>query len=345
MARRVLPYVVVACLAGLAGCSVFERPQRPAWRGQAEAACLAEKRVVASEFLRPASAIEGPGICGMDRPFKVTAFAGGSMPIAQGVTLACPAISEFDRWIAEVVIPTAQTRFGQPVVALTSTGGYSCRGMNNQAGARLSEHAFGNAVDVGGFRLADGRVVTVAKGWKSADPQEQAFLREVMAGACQIFTTVLGPGADAFHYDHLHMDLARHGSTSTGPRRICKPQPAPQLLPPPGPKRDDLPDPPPFDDELDIAAAPSTGRTSTLALGAPPPAPMRAATPPRSLAVGPLPPAPVGAPLALGRPAPVASAPVHRTPKTGALREDGAFAPEGDPADWDVTSALGRKRK
>jgi hypothetical protein len=112
-------------------------------------------------------------------------------------------------------------------------GAYSCRGIDNIAGAQLSEHAFGNAVDVAGFTLADGREIDFVHDWKKADSQEGAFLHEAHAGACQYFTTVLGPGADVFHYNHIHLDLANHGSTNTGPRRICKPTPAPNLLPAP----------------------------------------------------------------------------------------------------------------
>ena len=70
------------------------------------------------------------------------------------------------------------------------------------------------------FRFADGREVAVVKGWRGA-PEEQEFLREVFTGACNYFTTVLGPGADAFHYDHFHLDLARHDPR--GERHVCKP--------------------------------------------------------------------------------------------------------------------------
>jgi Extensin-like protein C-terminus len=70
------------------------------------------------------------------------------------------------------------------------------------------------------FRLADGREIAVRTGWRGA-PEEQEFLREVFVGACNYFTTVLGPGADAFHYDHFHLDLARHDAR--GERHVCKP--------------------------------------------------------------------------------------------------------------------------
>jgi hypothetical protein len=72
-----------------------------------------------------------------------------------------------------------------------------------------------------GFILADGREISVVKGWRGADPTTQEFLREAFVGACRYFTTVLGPGSDAFHYDHFHIDLARHDPR--GQRRICKP--------------------------------------------------------------------------------------------------------------------------
>ena len=131
-------------------------------------------------------------------------------------------------------------------------GAYSCRSVDNIAGARLSEHAFGNAVDVAGFTLADGRMLEFVRDWKSAATQEAAFLHEVHAGACQYFTTVLGPGADVFHYNHIHLDLANHGATDTGPRRVCKPTPEPSLLPPPA-APDGLPPAPEIEEPLDVA--------------------------------------------------------------------------------------------
>ena len=155
----------------------------------------------------------------MNYPFKVAAFAGGAISLRTQATLACPIIPTIDGWLLEVVQPAATLYFSTSVVEVRS-GGYSCRGRNSRRGARLSEHAFGNALDVMGFRLADGREVTVRTGWRGAQ-DEQEFLREVFVAACNYFTTVLGPGADAFHYDHFHLDLARHDAR--GERRACKP--------------------------------------------------------------------------------------------------------------------------
>jgi hypothetical protein len=172
-----------------------------------------------SAYMALSSKIDGPGVCGMDYPFKVSAFTNGSVSLKSKVTLACPIIPRIDTWLDEIVKPAALMYFGVPVVDLKA-GSYSCRPRNGQRGAKLSEHSFGNALDVMGFVLADGREVSVVKGWKG-DPAEQEFLREAFVGACRYFTTVLGPGSDAFHYDHLHIDLARHDPY--GKRRICKP--------------------------------------------------------------------------------------------------------------------------
>ncbi len=150
---------------------------------------------------------------------------------------------------------TPRRDFGETVVELEAFGAYSCRSVDNMYGAPLSEHSFGNAIDVSGFRLADGReIVDRARLEEDRTRQEAAFLREVHAGACQHFTTVLGPGADVFHYNHFHLDLAMHGSTSTGPRRYCRPNPPPDLQPPPG-RPDGLPPAPDLDEPMDVARA------------------------------------------------------------------------------------------
>lgn len=230
MARRVLPATVLTVLA-LAGCSRMDRAERPAWRGEAEAVCLAEHRVAASPVVQPAAAIEGPGICGVDHPFKVYALAGGSVRLDTPSLLDCPMIAALDTWIADVVQPRALARFGEPVVRIDTMGTYACRGINNEE-AKLSEHAFANAIDVGGFVLASGRRLNVRLGWSGADPQEAAFLHEAHAGACGPFTTVLGPGSNVFHYNHVHADLARHGESARGPRTYCKPEPRPEVDPP-----------------------------------------------------------------------------------------------------------------
>jgi len=227
MVRSVKPYIALAFVySALAGCSMFQREERPAWRNHAEEVCLAEKQVHVSSYVQPAAPIDGPGICGMEHPFKTTALADGTVKLDSRATLACPMLPMLDRWVLEIVQPFAQARFAQPVVEIKTMGSYGCRTIDHIRGASLSEHSFGNAIDVAGFVLADGREINVQRGWKGSDDQQRAFLREVQAGACTYFTTVLAPGADAFHYNHIHVDLARHAMLRDGTmHRVCKPLP------------------------------------------------------------------------------------------------------------------------
>ncbi len=138
--------------------------------------------------------------------------------VKPAATLACPIVSALDRWFANAVQPMARKWFNQPVVEVKQISAYSCRGMNGQAGAHISEHAFGNALDIAAFVLADGHRITVKGGWNGS-PEEQGFLRDVQAAACDQFTTVLAPGSNQYHYDHIHVDLMRRASG----RRICQP--------------------------------------------------------------------------------------------------------------------------
>jgi hypothetical protein len=139
--------------------------------------------------------------------------------VQPAATLACPIVSALDRWIIDSVQPAAMRWFGQPVTEIHQISAYSCRGMNGQPGARISEHAFGNALDIAAFTLTDGRKLTVKDGWRGL-PEEQGFLRDIQSAACDQFTTVLAPGSNRFHYDHIHVDLMRRSSG----HRICNPE-------------------------------------------------------------------------------------------------------------------------
>ncbi|MGO4526879.1 extensin family protein [Microvirga sp. 2MCAF35] len=220
MRRGLVAFVALSLVGlGLTGCGLFRFEQREPWRAQAEEACLSQHLVQPSAYMALSSKIDGPGACGMDYPFKVAAFNNGAVGLKSKVTLACPIIPQIDAWLDEIVRPAAQMYLGVPLADIKA-GSYSCRPRNNQMGAKVSEHAFGNAMDVMAFVLADGREINVEKGWRG-NPSEQEFLRESFVGACRYFTTVLAPGSDPFHYNHIHIDLARHDPR--GQRRICKP--------------------------------------------------------------------------------------------------------------------------
>jgi hypothetical protein len=146
----------------------------------------------------------------------------GPVEVSPPATLACPIVAALDQWIASSVQPAALRWFRQPVVEIKQISAYSCRGMNGNPNAHISEHAFGNALDVAEFDLADGHVVSVQYGWRGT-PEEQGFLHDVQSAACDQFATVLAPGANVYHYNHIHVDLMRRASG----RRICEPSAIP----------------------------------------------------------------------------------------------------------------------
>ena len=148
--------------------------------------------------------------------------ATGPVGVKPPATLACPIVSALDQWINSSVQPAAMRWFGEPVVEIKQISAYSCRGMNGNPNAQISEHAFGNALDIAEFLLADGRKVSVQYGWQGM-PEEQGFLHDVQAAACAEFSTVLAPGANVYHYNHIHVDLMRHASG----RHICEPMAIP----------------------------------------------------------------------------------------------------------------------
>jgi hypothetical protein len=139
--------------------------------------------------------------------------------LTPAATLACPIVSALDRWVSDGVQPAAMRWFGEPVAEIKQISAYSCRGMVGAGGSGISEHAFGNALDIAAFTFSDGRRVTVQDGWHGT-PEEQGFLRDVHLAACNHFSTVLAPGYNAAHYNHIHVDLMRRGSGD----RPCRPE-------------------------------------------------------------------------------------------------------------------------
>jgi hypothetical protein len=153
------------------------------------------------------------------------ARAPSAVPVATltpSATLACPLVSALDRWVSEGVQPAALHWFGSPVVTIKQISAYSCRAMVGAGTHHISEHAFGNALDIAAFTLADGRTITVQRGWHGS-PEEQGFLHDVQLYACETFNTVLSPGYNAAHYNHIHVDLMRRASG----RRPCRPNAVP----------------------------------------------------------------------------------------------------------------------
>ncbi len=146
---------------------------------------------------------EGNG-CKVPNPWRIHTLA--SVDFSQPATLNCGMADPLNDWLQNVVQPSAQRRFSESVVSIDVAASYSCRPRNNKSGAKMSEHGYGNAIDIAAFNLESGRKITVRDGWRGRS-DEQGFLRLVREEACSGFKTVLGPGSDRHHRDHIHLDL------------------------------------------------------------------------------------------------------------------------------------------
>lgn len=132
-----------------------------------------------------------------------------------GLVTSCPVAAALTVWEREVQ-RLARDRLGTAIVAIDHFGSYSCRRRNGAAGGEWSEHATADAIDIAGFRLADGRRLTIVNHWIEGSADERAFLRGVRDRACDLFTITLSPDYNAAHRDHLHFDMAESGATGFG---------------------------------------------------------------------------------------------------------------------------------
>jgi len=127
-------------------------------------------------------------------------------------TLRCEMAEAIVFFVRQDLAPAAAA-VGAPLSAIENYDSYDCRGRNRVAGAKLSEHGLADALDIRSVRLKDGRVVRPAD---SGAPRE--FRVAMKAAACNRFTTVLGPGSDGYHEDHIHIDRAER----RGGSRLCQ---------------------------------------------------------------------------------------------------------------------------
>lgn len=187
----------------LAAAAIPTQPGTGAIIGRRGAVCGDER--LRGETLAPiAGRIQG---CGVEEPVRITEVAG--VRLSTPATVDCVTAGALANWVEGTVKPTVG-RLGGGVAGLEVFAHYACRSRNNQAGARISEHGRGRAIDIGAIVLKNGASIRVLEHWR--DDQLGELLRAMHGGACGIFGTVLGPGADRFHQNHFHLDTARYRS-------------------------------------------------------------------------------------------------------------------------------------
>jgi hypothetical protein len=189
----------------------------------APSAC--QLRLAKIAAFQPLATLVGPGECGATDAVLIDAIFlpdKSKVAVAPPATMRCPMAEEIANWVRDDIAPSLK---GQPPLsALDNFDSYSCRGRNNIRAAQLSEHGRADAIDVRDFQLSDGRAlgltdVNVDKDWRDG----------IKASACARFSTVLGPGSDGYHEEHIHLDLAeRHNNYKVCEWEVRVPPPPPQ---------------------------------------------------------------------------------------------------------------------
>ncbi|WP_424943458.1 extensin family protein [Aliiroseovarius crassostreae] len=195
----------------------------PQWKVTALAeadytACLADLDALGVSYREgdPITSDDNPD-CGILRPLVVDKITTG-VAITPAATLRCDAVRSLARWTRDFVLPAARRLEDRgALVAIQNGSGYVCRARNGTSDRKLSQHALGSGFDVMGFTFETGAAIPIEP--READgTMAEAFQDAVRASACLDFTTVLGPGSNAAHENHLHLDVIKR---STG-YRICE---------------------------------------------------------------------------------------------------------------------------
>ncbi|KJS20274.1 MAG: hypothetical protein VR78_01805 [Hoeflea sp. BRH_c9] len=180
------------------------------------ASCEVELRKLEVTFSR-LDPMTGDNGCGVTAPYAITEIAKG-VALSPATQLRCKTALALARWVAGVVLPAASTLPDDARLTEINHGStYVCRRRNNLPTGKMSEHSIGNAIDIVDFEFEGRKPIGISP--RAGDGNiEEAFQRAVRGGACLQFTTVLGPGANASHDDHLHLDIAER----RGGYRLCQ---------------------------------------------------------------------------------------------------------------------------
>ena len=187
--------------------------------------CLAALGAVAGTRVKPASiGAQADAACQVEQPVVVEALGlqgtpGTSVRLDPPPVLACAMARAVAHWLDASAAPLARGSFGVELTSLRVGGGLECRRRNRAATGPLSEHATGKALDIAGFRIGSGtdsREISVAAPRSAA---ESRFLEGIRQSACGAFATALGPGSDAAHADHLHVDIQQRRQAAS---RFCQ---------------------------------------------------------------------------------------------------------------------------
>ena len=185
-------------------------------------ACLADLRAAGVEFSIPTMPVAAKAACTIEVPVRlksvtVQAWAAAKVHLPEEPVVSCRFAGQLTAWLGHLVAPLIAGRMSAELRAVRTGPGYECRNRNGAASGKLSGHAVGKAVDISAFELSSGKMIPIKP---DGDEAMRNVVDAVRTAACGWFTTVLGPGADEAHTDHLHVDIVLHGTSDR--YRICQ---------------------------------------------------------------------------------------------------------------------------
>ena len=186
---------------------------------QQDASCLQQLRQVADYTI--AADTVASGLCHVYNPVHLLSVMVQKQVIQlpEVPLLNCKYALQLSKWVRESAAPILSAQTGSPLEKISTGPGFQCRGRNGDSTAKVSEHGYGNAVDISDFRMGDGKDIIVKD---AIDPNAANYviLHGLRSSACGYFTTVLGPGSNEAHAKHFHFDMGVHGKS--GNYRICE---------------------------------------------------------------------------------------------------------------------------
>jgi len=184
-------------------------------------ACLERLKAAGFTFEPATQHTASNSACVIETPVKLMAVPvasrGANVRLPEEPMLACRFAERVGHFLGELVAPVIAGRLSFELKGVRTGPGFECRNRNRAANGHLSAHALGLAVDVAAFELANGKLLPIKP---DGDSRGQAAVTAIRTAACGWFTTVLGPGSDAAHTDHMHLDILTHGSSDR--YRICQ---------------------------------------------------------------------------------------------------------------------------
>jgi hypothetical protein len=174
--------------------------------------CLTRLALMNVDYRQP-KPLRGPESCGIDKAVSLTRV--GAATLDNAPPLSCKMALALAHLEAEVIQPLARQYMGSEVRRIMHFGTYNCRGIRGTRVGLLSQHSYANALDISGFKLANGQTVSVLFDWPSAEPGSTAqgdkrargeFLHALGKQSCDQFSVVMGPNSNKAHRDHFHLD-------------------------------------------------------------------------------------------------------------------------------------------